>query len=133
MKVLKSRKGEGYIDVVITVLVSMMMIVLAVNTFQFLSIKQTMDYMSDELLHTATQDGKVGSNTTDKRRELEEETGLTLTSCTWDTGGKSQVQLGDKITLTLTYKTKFAGLGTIAEIPMTLTTKQSGLSEHYWK
>ena len=134
-QILKSRSGEGYIDTVVGILCSMIVIVLALNTFSFLALKQDMDYFAKELIETATVEGQIGSEVTDRYAELEKETGISP-SMAWDADyfsiSAQTVQLGDTIGLTLTYQTTFKGFG-VFNMPITLTATHSGLSQKYWK
>lgn len=135
IKIVKSKRGDGYIDVVVTVLVFMMLLVLALNVFSFLTLKQDMDYYSKEMIYTATAYGKTTGEVNVRKSELTEETGFSPV-VSWQTtyfnSSSKTVQYGDSITVTLTYKTYFKGFG-VFKIPITLTTKYSGLSMKYWK
>jgi len=134
-KIIKSKRGDGYIDVVVGVLVSMMLIVLSLNVFSFLTVKQDMDYFAKEMIFSASAYGKSTGEVNTRNNELVAETGLTPT-ITWLTtyfnASAKTVQLGDTITVTLTYSTYLKGFG-IFKIPITLTAKHSGLSQRYWK
>ena len=50
MKILKNNRAEGYIDSVVCVIAAMMVIVLALNAFSFLTLKQNMDYFAKEMI-----------------------------------------------------------------------------------
>ena len=134
-KILKSQSGEGTIETVVGILCSMMVLVLALNVFSFLALRQNMDYFSKQLIETATVSGQIGSEVAARYAELEKETGISP-SMTWDAEyfnvSAKTVQLGDTIKLTLTYKSTLKGFG-ILGIPVTLTATHSGLSEKYWK
>lgn len=132
---LNNNRGEGYIDVVVSVLVLMMVIVLALNVFSFLTVKQNMDYFAKEMITCATTYGKTSGEVDSRKAELVAETGLNP-AVSWqadyfNTSAKT-VQYGDTITVTLTYNTNVTGLG-VFRIPITLTAKHSGLSMKYWK
>ena len=64
IKALKNRKAEGYIDVAIAVLVIVFLLVLALSVFKLVTLKQDMKYMCEELVKTATLNGKVGDGWT---------------------------------------------------------------------
>ena len=132
---LKNKRGEGYIDIVVSVLVLMMVLVLSLNVFSFLTVKQDMDYFAKEMLDTATSNGSVQIDTSKRYDELCSDTGLSP-YISWDADyynlSDGTVQLGDTITVTVTYKTYLKGFGAI-KIPITLTARQSGLSRKYWK
>ena len=131
----RSKRGDGYIDVVVSVLVSMMLIVLSLNVFSFLTIKQDMDYFTKEMIYSASAYGKTTGEVNTRYNELVAETGLNPT-ITWQTtyfnASAKTVQLGNTITVTLTYSTYVKGFG-VFKIPITLTAKHSGLSQKYWK
>ena len=135
IQVLQNRRGEGYLDVVVSVLVSMMLIVLALNVFSFFTIKQDMDYFAKELIKAATVNGTTSGVTNERYLELESETGFSP-NCQWEAtyynASESTVQLGDTITVTLYYNTYLQGFG-VFKIPVTLTASYSGLSQKYWK
>lgn len=136
MKILKNNRAEGYIDTVVCVIAAMMVIVLALNAFSFLTLKQDMDYFAKEILDTATMYGRTSPEVTDRYTELVNELGFrpmmsfTGTDFYNFLGGK--VQLGDTIKLTLTYSTYVKGFGAL-KIPVTLKAVHSGLSQKYWK
>lgn len=135
LHIIKGNRGEGYIDVVISVLVMMMVMVLALNVFSFLTIKQDMDYFAKEMIYCATTYGRTTGEVDSRKAELIVETGLNPT-VSWQTSyfnaSAKTVQYGDTITVSLTYNTYIKGFG-VFKIPITLTAKYSGLSMKYWK
>lgn len=132
---LKCRRGDGYIDVVIAVLVCMMMVMLILNVFSFMTLKQDMDYFAKEIIHCAAANGTTAGEVTDRYDELISETGITP-DVVWDAAyfnsSQRTVQYGDTITVTLTLHSYVRGLGAVS-IPVTLTAKHSGISQKYWK
>ena len=135
IKLLKNKKGMGYLEVVILVLVAMMLIVLSLNVFTFLSVKQDLDYYAKEMVTIATTTGKIeGDRISERKEELTEDTGLTpnvtYTANEFDSSGK--IQSGEIISVTLTYNTSFKGFGSL-NFPLTISTSYSGVSEIYWK
>jgi hypothetical protein len=132
---MRSKRGYGYIDVVVFLLVSMMIIVLALNIFSFLTIKQDMDYFAKEMIDSATVNGCTTGETITRYNELADETGI-HPSYSWTANyynsAYQRVQLGDTIKITLTYSTNVQGFG-VFQIPITLTATHSGLSQNYWK
>lgn len=135
-KLIKSKRGEGYIDVVVAVLVSMMLIVLTLNVFNFFMIKQDMDYFGKEMLEVACAEGRTSGDVNYRYYELADETGIypaySFSGSEFISNSYYKVQLGDRMKITLTYRTHVKGFG-IFKIPVTLTVVHSGLSEHYWK
>ena len=125
-----------FIDVAVMILCSMMIIVLALNTFSFFAIKQDLDHYAKEMIRTATVEGRTtGTPITNRQTQLRNETGLNPTvvwTATYFNNTQRTVQLGDTITVTLTYQTRFQGFG-IFSVPVTLTARHSGLSQRYYK
>lgn len=132
---LKNKRGDGYIDVVVAVFAFMMLIILSLNVFTFLTIKQDMDYFAKEMVECATVDGRTSGATYDRYYELVDEVGFSPSyswTATYYNPSYKTVQYGDTITVNLTYRTYVQGFG-IFRIPITLTSNYSGLSQRYWK
>ena len=136
LKPFKTNKAEGYIDTVVCVIAAMMVIVLALNIFSFLTFKQDIDHFAKELIDTATTYGRTNEQVTDRYKELCAELGISPTvsfsGTTYYNATAKKVQLGETIRVTLTYKTYVRGLG-VLKIPVTLRASFSGLSQKYWK
>lgn len=134
--IIKSIQAEGYIDTVVCVIATVMVIVLALNVFAFLTLKQDLDYFAKEIIDTATTFGRTKTEVSTRYNELAEEVGFSPTvsydGSIYYNKASGKVQLGDTITVTLTYKTYVRGLG-VFKIPITLSAKHSGLSQKYWK
>lgn len=133
-QVLSQKRGEGYIDVAVSVVVIMMLIVLALNVFSFLTIKQDMDYFAREMVEAATVTGQTYAGQTYTRYyELADEVGF-YPSYYWTANYYSgyRVQYGEPMKITLTYRTYVEGFG-VFRIPITLTATYSGLSQQYHK
>ena len=128
-KLLKSRRGEGYFDIVIVVLVVVMVIALIIAVAPVISAKIQLDNYADELVREAEISGKIGSETTARAQVLSERTGI-IPKITWSRVGK--VQLNQEFTVTCTY-TMNIGFGEFGSFPVTLTAKASGKSEVFWK
>ena len=62
-KILRSKRGEGYLDVCILVLCAMLVIALAVRVFPVFVAKQQLDTFATELIREAEIAGRVGSET----------------------------------------------------------------------
>ena len=135
VSLIMNKRGDGYIDVVISILAAMMMIVLILNIFSFMTLKQDMDYFAKEMINCASANGTTSGKVSARYYELMTETGI-APSVTWSTtyfnASQQTVQLGDTIQLTLTLQSSVRGFGRI-NIPVTLTAKHSGISQKYWK
>ena len=129
-KILRSKRGEGYLDVCILVLCAMLVIALAVRVFPVFVAKQQLDTFATELVREAELYGRVGTETTRRAQSLREQTGLDP-DISWSSTGR--IQLNQEITVVLTYETNlglFAGFGSF---PITLRSEATGKSEVYWK
>lgn len=130
IKILKSKQGEGYIDVAILVLCAMLVIALAVRVFPAYIIKQQVDTFATELVREAEIAGRVGSETTNREILLREKTGITPT-VKWSQPGR--IQLNEEIIVTVTFETNIGLFGGFGSFPVTLRADASGKSEVYWK
>ena len=130
LKILKDKRGEGYIDMAVLVLCAMLVIAIAVQVLPVYIQKQQLDTFAVELVREAEIAGRVGPETTRREQALREKTGLTP-AVRWSKTGK--IQLNEEVTVTVTYQTNiglFAGFGSF---PITLRADAAGKSEVYWK
>lgn len=130
LTILRSKRGEGYIDVAVLVLCAMLAIAFAVRVFPVYIAKQQIDTFAAELIREAEIAGRVGTETSVQEQLLRERTGLEP-DVIWSKTGN--IQLNQEVTVTVTYQTnigRFAGFGSF---PITLKAKASGKSEVYWK
>ena len=128
-KLLRSKRGEGYIDVCIIVLVVIMMLALFTAAAPVMTAKMRLDNSADELVREAEISGRIGAETTARARVLSEKTGLSP-KIEWSRNGKIPLNQEFTVTLTVTLDIGFGGFGSF---PVTLTSKASGKSEVYWK
>ena len=134
--VIRNKRGENYIDTVVGVVAAMMVIVIALNIFSFLTLKQNLDYYAKEMVEVCCSYGKTCDEVQDRDEELSAELGLdpdlSFDGTEYFNVTKRTVQYGEVIVVELTYRTYVRGLG-VFRIPVTLTAKHSGLSRRYWK
>lgn len=128
-KLLRSKRGEGYIDVCIIVLVVIMILALFNAAAPVMTVKMQLDNFADELVREAEISGRIGVETTARARVLSEKTGLSP-KIEWSRNGKIPLNQEFTVTLTVTLDIGFGGFGSF---PVTLTSKASGKSEVYWK
>ncbi len=129
LKILKSKKGEGYIDVVIIVFVVMLFISLTINVLPVFITKHQLNTFATELMREAEIVGKVGSETNVRANDLKEELGINP-SVNWSRTGN--IQLNEEFNLTLTMEENI-GFFNFGSFPIQLKSKASGKSEVYWK
>lgn len=128
-EILKDQRGEGYIDVVIILLVALLVIALSMKVFPVFIAKNELNTFANELARVAEIEGRIGSATNIKANELRATTGLDP-SVSWSTSGR--VQLNDEFTVTVTQVIDI-GFFEFGSFPITLTAKSTGRSEVYWK
>ena len=129
-KILRDKKGEGYIDVAVMVLCVMMVIALGVRLFPVFITKMQVDHFAEELVREAEISGRVGSETANRQRILEEKTGIHPT-VHWSKTGK--LQLNEEVTVTVTVQENLGLFGYFGSFPITIRARASGKSEVYWK
>lgn len=127
--ILKDQRGEGYIDVVVILLVALLVIALGMKVFPVFIAKNELNTFADELARVAEIEGRIGSATNIKANELRATTGLDP-SINWSTTGR--VQLNEEFTVTVTQVVDI-GFFEFGSFPITLTSKSTGRSEVYWK
>lgn len=130
LKILKSNKGEGYIDVAVLVLCVMLVIALAVRVFPVYIAKQKIDTFATELVREAEIAGRVGAETTSREMLLRDKMGITPI-VRWSKSGR--IQLNEEITVTITYETNIGLFAGFSSFPITLRADAAGKSEVYWK
>lgn len=129
-KIFKSKRGEGYIDVCVLVLCSMLVIALAVQVLPVFIAKNQLDTYATELCREAEISGRVGSETNRRAAVLTEQTGLSP-RISWSKTGN--IQLNQEITVTLTLDRNIGLFGGFGSFPITLRSEASGKSEVYHK
>lgn len=130
LKLLKSKRGEGYIDVCVLVLCAMLVIALAVQVLPVFIAKNQLDTYATELCREAEISGRVGSETSRRAAVLTEQTGLSP-RISWSKTGN--IQLNQEITVTLTLDKNIGLFGGFGSFPITLRSEASGKSEVYHK
>jgi len=127
--ILKDQRGEGYVDVVVILLVALLVIALGMKVFPVFVAKNELNTFANELARVAEIEGRIGSATNIKENELEALMGFSP-DVSWSTSGR--VQLNDEFTVTVTREVDI-GFFEFGAFPITLTAKASGRSEVYWK
>jgi hypothetical protein len=130
LKRLRSRRGEGYIDIAVLVLCAMLVIAFAVKLFPVYIEKNQLDSFATELCREAEISGRIGTETDARARELEEQTGL-HPSVDWSRTGK--IPLDQEFTVTVSAQANIGLFGGFGSFPINLEGKANGKSEIYWK
>ena len=127
---LKNKRGEGYVDVIVLVLCAVLVLALAMRVLPVFIQKQQLDTFATELVREAEASGRVGSETSRRAAILSEQTGL-WPDIEWSATGR--IQLNHEVTVTLTMETNIGLFGEFASFPITLRSQATGKSEVYWK
>ena len=127
---LKNKRGEGYVDVIVLVLCAVLVLALAMRVLPVFIQKQQLDTFATELVREAEVSGWVGSETSRRAAILSEQTGL-WPDIEWSATGR--IQLNHEVTVTLTMETNIGLFGEFASFPITLRSQATGKSEVYWK
>ena len=130
LKLIKSKRGEGYIDVAVLVLCVMLVIALAVSVLPVYVTKNKLDTYAAALCREAEIAGRVGSETTMRAQVLSERMGIEP-DVSWSKSGN--IQLNQEFTVTVTLQTDLGLFGGFGSFPVTLQAKASGKSEVYHK
>lgn len=134
-KKFSSKRGEMYIEAVVTTLVLTALLIACLSTFRVATVKTQADAVADQLLETATFYGCFGEEFDAMLDSLRETfPGLTFEVSydgDWYNATLERVQLGDTMTVTVTYYVSFGGFGSY--LTMALDTTRTGSSENYWK
>lgn len=133
-KLLHSKKGDGYVDLCVGVLVFVMMLIIALNIFEFVTLRVEMDQIADQLIQSATYDGCFGERFTDTDMNMLDDYyyyDIDYGAEEYFNTTYQRVQLGDRMWVIVSVDTNIKGIG--INIPITLSVKKSGLSEKYWK
>ncbi len=130
-RILRSRRGEGYIDVAIGILCLMLVVALAVSFLPVFTTKQQLDLFAAEIVREAEIVG--GTNVSSRISAMRQQTGLDP-QIEWDCDyfSGSRVQLNGDISVTLT-DTVDIGFFFFGSFPIQIRAKASGKSEVYYK
>lgn len=130
-KLLKSKRGEGYMDVAIGILCLMLVIAFAVSFLPVFTAKQQLDIFATEIVRQAEIVG--GTNVSDRISDLKTQTGCNP-QIRWDCDyySGSKVQLNGDIEVTLT-DTVDIGFFIFGSWPIEIRAKATGKSEVYYK
>lgn len=134
-RMIKSKNGEGYVDMCVGVVVFVMVLVLAINLFSFISLRVEMDQIADELIESATYSGCFDDDFWDRDTEMLDDYyyyDINYGAEKYYNSTYQRVQLGDTMWVEISVRTYVKGVGAF-KIPVTVTVKRSGISERYWK
>lgn len=129
-KIFTSNDGQSYIDLVILVLVTILIVAFAMQLFEVYMTKQKVDTFATELMRVAEITGQVGSDTSAKAEDLKSNLGINPT-ISWSQSGR--FQLNQEVTVTVTLQKNLGLFGDFGSFPVTLKGVASGKGEVYWR
>ncbi len=132
MRILKNKKGEGYVDVAVTIMLVSFVLVFMVNVVSLVALNQNLKTAADQIVEYAAVNGSV--DISGYIAEQQEKLGVDF-DWTFDgsaIGDNGKVQLGETIQCTLTKDISFMGFGEAVHLT-TVSASAKGLSRVYWK
>ena len=120
-KIFKNRNGEGYVDMCVGVIVFVMILVIAINIFSFITLRIEMDQIADELLEAATYNGCFNDEFWARDTDMLDEYYY------------YDIDYGADEYFNSTYHRVQLGHVMWVEISVTTEIKGLGLSQKYWK
>ncbi len=137
IKLLKSKKGEGYIDLIISLGVIFTVIYTFILIFPIFIAKQNIDYMAKSLVKTIEITGELDEKYYDSLEYLKKETGLNPEITLKGNFKEGKLQLRDKFTLEIKDSVDIVVISGIfgkdIKISVPVSKRLSGLSEVYFK
>lgn len=129
LKKFKSNKGEGYVDVVIMCLVTMLVLSFIISVVPIFFTKLNLDNYANELMREAELAGRVGTETTSRLNRLNEIKSVYPT-VSWSRTGN--IQLGTEFTVTVSAQADFSFF-IFQNWKVNLNSTATGVSEVYRK
>ena len=127
---LKSKRGEGYIDIAVSFLIIMILFAAVIKVAPVFIMKMTLNNYADDLCREAEIAGRIGAETTARLERLNEDHPDLNPTVNWSTSGKVQIGKTFSVTVSAQYDFSFY---TFAETPITISATAVGTSEVYWK
>ena len=130
-RVLRSKRGEGYIDIAVGIFCLMLVIAFAVRLLPVFTAKQQLDIFATEIVREAEITGST--NVSSRISRMQQQTGLDP-EIEWDCDyfSGSKVQLNGDIAVELT-DTVNIGFFIFGSWPIEIQAKATGKSEVYYK
>ena len=129
-KLFGSASGEGYVDVCVLIVCSMLVLALFMRVLPVFTAKQQLDTYASELLREAEVSGRVGPETTRWEQVLNQKMDMEP-EVRWSKTGP--IQLNQEISLTVTLPVEIGLFGGFGSFPLNLRAEATGKSEVYWK
>ncbi len=130
MHLIKSKRGEMMITACVLLMIGMFIFAFVLKTYPVFKEGQQLNTYAAELCRVAEISGRVGDETTEKEKKLNQTMHISP-QIVWSKTGKVQLNQGIDVTCSLTENIGlFGGMGSF---PVTLRGHATGQSEVYWK
>lgn len=131
IKKLKEKKGDGYVDVAVFILVVVLVLAAITKIVPAFIIKNQLDHFAEAVCREAQIQGEIEIET----KAFEKDLGISPDEVNWeaDTLSGNKVQLDQKITVEAKQKYDIGNFGPFGSFSVDLMGKASGKSEVYWK
>ena len=130
-KIIKNKSGEGYVDIVVLVLIVMMILSLGIKVFPAFIAKDRLNTFADQVLREAQIQGMIEVDYSNILENID----INIDSVEWqaNTFENKKVQLDESITVTCKTKVDIGLFGDFGSFGVPLRAKATGKSEVYWK
>ncbi len=130
-KILKDKRGNGYVDIVVLVLIALMVIALGIKVFPAFMAKDRLNTFANQVLREAQIQGMIEIDYS----AIADNIDINIDSVTWEakTIGDIKVHLEEVITVTCTNNVEIGLFGDFGSFSIPLKSKATGKSEVYWK
>ena len=136
--ILRSRRGEGYVDLLITLAIVMSLILCFVAIAPIITTKLQVDQIASQLTRVIELTGEIGNEYDEELSRIKTSTGIDPTiSINATTLDGHKIQLRERFTLSVTVIKQIKltdptfGDGLTVDVPINKTL--TGMSEVYWK
>lgn len=130
-KIFREKTGDGYVDIVVLVLVCMMILALGIRVFPAFMAKDRLNTFANQLLRESQVQGMIDIDYS----YIAESVDINIDSVKWEanTIGNKKVQLDEIITVNCSSNVEIGLFGEFASFSIPLNAKATGKSEVYWK
>lgn len=134
IKSLRNKRGEGYIDIVVIVLVFVLMISFSLSVYPVFVAKSQVNKFAGEIIREVEVTGQVGNSVNSRIKKLKSDL-IDIDNIEFDAkyiDGTKKIQLDSPVDVVVE-KTVDIGFFEFGSFPIKLRAKDSGFSEVYWK
>lgn len=142
-KALKNERGDAnYFSTVIFIFIVVLLLAFILDLFSIISTKQELDHCADQMVKQIQLSGGINGETDQLFQflcsQIEGAEGISYTidasyKSPTPSGMNRAIQLGTPFYITITGRAKLGGFWNFNLVNITVVSRGSGVSEHYWK